>query len=93
MNSRPPPQSAASGGHSRRKAAQSAAVGAVQDAAQNAVHSVMQKAGQPISKEQFLRRLKATCKMLSMAGWASLVVGTLLAVLALFVLLDIIMAY
>lgn len=84
-------QSAAAGADAARNAAQkaahSAAAGAVQETAQNAVHSVMQKAGQPISKEQFLRRLKATCKMLSMAGWASLVVGTLLAVLAALTLL------
>lgn len=88
-------QSAAAGANAAQnavqKAAQSAAVGAVQDAAQNAVHSVMQKAGQPISKEHFLRRLKATCKMLSLAGWVSLLAGALSAVLALFVLLDIIL--
>lgn len=84
-------QSAAAGADAARNAAQkaaySAAAGAVQETAQNAVHSVMQKARRPISKEMFLRRLKATCKMLSMAGWASLVVGTLLAVLAALTLL------
>ena len=66
---------------------QSVVIDAVKDPAQN----VVQKARRPLSKGEFFRCLKATCKLLSLSGWLSLVGVTLSAVLALFVLLDIIL--
>lgn len=40
------------------------------------------------SQMPFVKHLKATCKLLSLAGWASLVIGILLAALTVFALLK-----
>lgn len=68
---------------------------AASDKLQNAVKSSahlavgkLQNAVQPERRAQFIQHLKATCKLLSLAGWASLVVGVLLAVLTVIALLT-----
>lgn len=68
---------------------------AASDKLQNAVKSSahlavgkLQNAVQPERRAQFIHHLKATCRLLSLAGWASLVIGVLLAALTVIALLT-----